>query len=167
MSTKKPKAGKSSVGRRKAIVKSTQSQSGVKPGLKSWLKAFFRPVTKASTWSDKKCFEHALKKYEGALPRVRNEYKLRRIGTALADDSNDLFSFNHASCSLCKKYHIYHAHNPCKGCPIDMSGVRCAIGPRDPYSVFHKKGDPKPMIKLMEKLISQCDKKGEWVGSDV
>lgn len=166
MSTSKTKkAGKSLAKQQKTIVRSTQSQSEVKPGLKSWLKAFYRPVTKASTWSDKKCFEHTLKKYEGTLPKVLTKYKLRRVAASLADDSHDLFPFNHGSCSLCEKYYRHHGGNPCRGCPIEINGVKCAVG-SDPYSVFAKRGNPKPMIKLMKELISQCDKRGRWVGLD-
>lgn len=173
MSTSKTKKdGKSSAKQRKTTATTTRSQLEVKPGLKSWLKAFYKPITKARTWSDKKCFEHTLKKYEGTTPKVLTKYKLRRDTAVLEDVSHDFAAFNHDSCSLCKKYYNYLANNPCtnnpcKGCPIDTSGVRCGVLSKNPYSVFVSTGNPKPMIELMKKLISQCNKKGQWIGSDV
>ena len=174
MSTSKTKkAGKSSAKQQKTIVKSTQSLSVVKPGIRSWVKDNYTPTKGAAKWTDKECFEHTLKKYQATTAETLAKYQLKKDGptlAAVADSSRPLhllpedkkFVFDHANCSLCAKY--YYRIDSCSSCPLGRIKKTCGKTHKDPYSVFIERDNPEPMILLMEKLIAQCDKKGNWRG---
>lgn len=141
--------------------------------IETWKKEFLPSLKNAKTWTDKKCFQHVAKKYEGISPKNlrKHQVKMRKGARYLSYLTlyEDVLSVD--ECALCIKYHKPYTTNECKGCPLYRAEIGC-MEPEE-TSLYRKvRALQKPilMVLQMEQMIEQCDKNGKWRkprGSDI
>lgn len=134
-----------------------------------WKKLFYSSVKDAKQWTDKQCFEHIIKKYSGVTKEVLSQFVYPlNFGCRevyISGSNAKPFEFNDATCSLCKKYINHKAEtyvDQCDACPLAISGNRCGANMKNPWGKFVHQNNPEPMIEMMKKMISECNRKGEW-----
>lgn len=139
---------------------------------KTWQEEFCPKPVKAKTWTDKQCFEHTIKKYQGAMAKALKKHGLQKAGNFLIPidlgdpdpydiSTSERCNFNEKSCALCTKYLNRRYKNKCSKCPLSLAGKECG-NDDSPYDYFCDNDNPQPMIRTMKKMITQCDKKGNW-----
>lgn len=136
-----------------------------KLGLAEWEATFYENIDDAKDWSDKKCFEHTLKKYSGLPKTVLKQYGLHKdMGTIHPlNEDRPSFTFTIATCALCKKYYKSRAKIPCKKCPLYRDGNGCESG-NSSWRAMVLSDKHTPMLQAMRKMIKQCDTLGNWQG---
>ena len=131
--------------------------------IETWKKKYYKDVDGAKKWTDLECANHTLKKYKGISKLEDHDLSLDDCDL-LRDDGKIIFSFNGDSCSFCKKYYqLGKQSKACAKCPLYKEGNGCGENEDDAYSVFCEKGNTKPMIALMKKIISKCDENGKYI----
>ena len=131
----------------------------------TWKKEFYSKISPKMT--DKERAEHTLKKYEGILSLNLKKHGVKKdeCDTEIyhLDENINKFSsfvFDTTTCSFCRKYF----KTTCDSCPVTKeSGESCISSNPNVYILFTEDNNPKPMIKLMKKIIKKCDEAGKYI----
>ena len=124
----------------------------------SWKKEFYRtPAGEAAKGGDAPAILHSLEKWRGLRPVALAAHSLRLRGCELvAEGDKDRFCVDESSCALCRAHTDEFNNVYCPSCPVYAAngGVGCDdLCPGQKISAYHsltKKGDPEPMISLLE-----------------
>lgn len=130
--------------------------------LESW-KSEFYPITAESLedYSDRGMIEHAIKKWEGALPENTAKHGVCYEDHAIIfyEDhaiifGEEVFNFGFKECALCAAY------SDGKGnCSSDCPLVRIGEGCMEAYSAYdHSADDPSPMLAALRAALAAADK---------
>ena len=116
---------------------------------KDWKKKYYPIPASAAKYSTLDAAEHSLLKWTGLYPSVLEKYKLYKLSGKIRNlDDKLIIELNDTTCALCKRF------KHCDTCPIkEEIGSACSLSFNDPYSYFIKFSDPRPMIKLLRKII--------------
>ena len=129
-------------------------------GMKEWKVQFYKNVSKAAK-SDITAVEHALQKWNGLLPENLNAHNLKAYHQEfyIVGQGGARFEINADTCALCVAHDAY----TCEGCPLMKTlGKKCYSGHSDqtlPFDIWEYTGDPKPMIKALERTLKRLNKK--------
>jgi len=128
--------------------------------LERWEKRFItypkgwnQPGTKGDLIATRAC----LKKWKGLRKEVLARYGLCwQKGAMVGSSHEDEVSLwiAHHNCALCLR--VWENLNQCTvDCPLARvrKGQSCDDGKRSPYDSFCARGNPEPMIKLLEKAV--------------
>lgn len=119
--------------------------------LETWKDEFY-PV-EALAVLKKDAVEHSLRKWRGlrAANRAKHGVVLEACGIVRGDDGAGLVIAS-STCALCMWYSDSVGY--CRRCPIvKCNGCGCD-GDGSPYVEFLGRGDPEPMIALLEKTLA-------------
>jgi hypothetical protein len=123
--------------------------------LVSWKKEFYpKPADKVSK---KNSVAHSLQKWKGLLKKNLKKHKLEQdLGTISGtDDWFTALDIDSESCALCHHYMDRKDEDDysCVRCPLyQVLGSKCdEVG--QPYNVWHKTGNARPMIRALEKCL--------------
>ncbi len=134
--------------------------------LKTWKEEFY--PTPAEHVSAFHAIDHSLVKWRGLRQANLNRHELVRSGFQIVDkDGGEMLRMNQDTCALCVHYlnPPGGTGNVCKTCPLFIvrGGVPCDVGDHlPPYHAFIFRGDPEPMIRLLEEAL-QAEKAGALV----
>lgn len=128
--------------------------------LNSWKKEFY-PTEAADSRPGKSAVTHSLRKWRGLLPANLKKHDLFHEADQYDISYEDeCFTVDAGTCALCFHYINDGYDSPkydpaagfCVDCPLNkLLGGRCDVGSRSPFNVWVDTGDPKPMIKALEK----------------
>lgn len=115
--------------------------------IKSWKKEFY-PI-KANECPKSEAEEHSLQKWKGLEKKNLKKHKVWLDGSYLFDDE-ETFMFTEKNCALC----FHHYNNHCTTCPLAVSlgNIPCYCE-NMPYGILCYDVNPKPMIKVLKKLV--------------
>lgn len=117
--------------------------------LATWKEQFYR-VPADSPEAKARPITHSLQKWKGLRQENRDAHGL---------DGRELLLINDASCALCELHLDFERGfaNACGNCPLHTVRGRSCDSPRtaSPYTFWIKRGDPEPMIALLEQALKQ------------
>lgn len=129
--------------------------------LATW-KSEFYPVEAAEVPVEQ-AIEHSLRKWQGLLAANLSAHGLERKNEYIRDET-DCFAVNGDSCALCVHHYasVDARSYRCAKCPLfKLRGEACdsALVSLSPYQAFTgMRGDPLPMINLLQKAKELQDK---------
>lgn len=134
--------------------------------MSSWKKEFYTKGASSQSVqkSDLSAIQHSLKKWRGLTKENLQRHGLVHEGKGIvvsADPEHySEFAIDDETCALCIKY--CNAYGSCLLCPLSevRGGLSCDSVPgfrekQSPYAAFSQKGNPKPMIKLLERVEAE------------
>ena len=114
---------------------------------------------------DETILKRDIRKWKELYPSKLKRHGLRSGFARLTDDKGNFYSVDTETCGLCQNY--FYAPDFCSNCPLFIvrGEVRCdswAIRKeaKAPFGEYLNKGNPKPMIKWLEKALEMVTKKG-------
>ena len=133
--------------------------------IESWKQEYYTDPSLCN--NDRERAEHTKLKYIGArkenLERhglIKNQAWLNSKNSAIGT-----FTFSGSTCSFCQ---TYANKSGCSSCPLYKEDQWCEINADGEdlhelvaYDHFMK-GDPEPMITLMDTILSKCDEDGVY-----
>lgn len=147
--------------------------------LESWIEEFY-PIEPLYIESDDDIvlLQHALKKWEGALPENCEKHDVEYFDHEIVDHNaldideyaEDTLMFGTTTCSLCQQYPFRKsAQGECtslsivdstnKQCPIVRFLGRPCDRTENLYNIYSEsRHDPKPMIKLLKDTVQFVEK---------
>ena len=136
--------------------------------LKTWMAKYY-PTDAKKVKTTREALKHSLRKWRGLYPGILKEHGLEKntdIYSNICDEFNDL-AIDVSTCALCHKFLGYDPeneappeHQRCTKCPLKIiSGYRCDDHDYRMYQKWSEGGDPKPMVKLLEKALRKLSKK--------
>ena len=130
--------------------------------IESWKQEYYTDPSLCT--NDRERAEHTKLKYIGARKENLKRHGLVQINQGLYSDKLE-FGFSGLSCSFCK---TYANKSGCNSCPLYKEDQWCEINADGEdlhelvaYDHFMK-GDPEPMITLMDTILSKCDEVGVY-----
>ena len=124
--------------------------------LETW-KAEFYPIPAAEEVLSNR-LQHSLTKWIGARKENLNKHGLTIVDNSLCDmnDTRLSITFNEDTCALC------HFHQACDSCPLRQVNAHDDVSLNESwldyaceaeYEFFRRRGDPEPMIELLQSAI--------------
>lgn len=107
--------------------------------------------------NDKARLERDLQKWKGLRKENLDKHNVEQDHEFIRDENDNVFEITGETCSLCQAYDApFNDMEKCKGCPLyKVRNLRCDKGEpkNNPYFDFLMYGDPKNMIRLIEKAL--------------
>jgi len=133
--------------------------------IESWKQEYYTEPCLCT--NDRERAEHTKLKYIGARKGNLERHGLvkKYAGLYLKDHKLHGFPFSGSTCSFCQ---TYANKSGCNSCPLYREDQWCEINADGEdlhelvaYDHFVK-GDPEPMIALMDTILSKCDEDGVY-----
>jgi len=133
--------------------------------IESWKQEYYTDPSLCT--NDRERAEHTKLKYIGARKENLKRHGLvkKYAGLYLKDHKLHGFSFSGSTCSFCQ---TYANKSGCNSCPLYKEDQWCEINAdgEDRHELVaydhFMKGDPEPMITLMDTILSKCDEDGVY-----
>jgi hypothetical protein len=130
--------------------------------IESWKQEYYTDPSLCT--NDRERAEHTKLKYIGVRKENLARHGLVQKYAGLYSDKRE-FGFSGLSCSFCR---TYTNKSGCNSCPLYKEDQWCEINADGEdlhelvaYDHFVK-GDPEPMITLMDTILSKCDEDGVY-----
>lgn len=126
--------------------------------LDTWKKKFYpKPPSKRMT--KRQAVEHSLRKWRGLTESELKKHGLKRVWKHIEEIGKfGELEINAISCALCEKYLHVPGKDFCQNCPLNkVLGEPCDEDEESPYKIWVTKGNPKPMIKALQRALESLD----------
>lgn len=126
--------------------------------IETWEKEFAPPFD-ADTMSDREMLEWCIRKWTGLRLENCDKHGVEKDMLELTEpDTAESYPVTIETCPLCRRYTSGYDDSTCMQCPlVAVSGECCDVDPGGPYLAWSQKGDPEPMIALLEKALAACE----------
>jgi hypothetical protein len=125
--------------------------------LETW-KAEFYPVEASEVAVGLPAIEHSLRKWIGLRKENLVRHGLTNVRYCIGESDDKFLNINSNSCALCTHY----IDQECSECPlVAVRGMTCDDDFDEvyaPYQTFGEKGDPEPMIALIQTALDAWKK---------